>query len=167
MFRNDLWLLWCHLGIFMSHRFLRERLVGVACCLLGIMACVIMWYDAGLHQPGRQLNFFGGSKKTPFFERRYPEATITFSGLGFGAVLLGLLGFAGRRMDDQPEWWNHGVGSIVAAVVFGLLLTQARWVNGMPFEVMQPGYYLALAAVGGLAAVGVSVMVRSMWPRSR
>lgn len=147
----------------MRNQFLRERMISAACCLLGLMACVTMWYDAGLHKPSRPLNFFGDSMHTPLFEGQHPEATITFCGIGFAAVFLGLFGFVGRRDQSQPPWWDYGVGSIVASGVFALLLTQARWINGTPFDVIQPGYLLALAAVGGLAAVGMSVLIRTTW----
>ena len=151
----------------MTRFFFRERIVGAICCLLGLAACWLMWHEAGLHQPGRKISVFGDSSKTPFLKGKHPEAPLIFCGIGFTAVLFGLFGMVANRQREQPLWWDLGIGPIFIAVVFGLLLTKARWINGTPVHEIQPGYLLALAATGGLVAVGVSVLVRSCMPRRK
>ncbi len=143
----------------MPIRFWREKIIAIVCCLVGIAACVVMWYEAELHTGKRPLRLFGGPRSTPFFENKFPEATITFSGIGFVCLLLSVLGLVGRQ-EKIPDWM-HGVGLIVVAGILGLFLVQARWINGFPLTVIQPGFYLAMLAVSGLAWAGIIVLIRS------
>lgn len=118
-----------------------------------------MWFEAGLHVKGKKLNFFGDMRGTPWHECKHPEAMLAFSACGMVAMLLGIWGLAGRR-DDQPVWWNFGIGLILFPAIFGWLFFNARYINGTPFGVIQPGFYLAMMAMGGLAAVGVRVFLK-------
>jgi hypothetical protein len=147
----------------MQNFFLREKLVAAACCLLGLVACLLMWHEAGLSKPGRKLDLFGGSNKIPFWEQQHPESKIVFCSVGYGCMMLGILGL-GKRKDDEPEI-VQGPAFIIFGVIMGFMLTQARTVTGVPMEKFQPGFYLMLAANGGLVAAGVATLVRAAFGR--
>lgn len=147
--------------------FLREKVIAGLCCLLALVACVLMWYEAGLDHAGRRLNVFGGPRSTPFWERRFPESNILFAGCAYGAMLLGLLGITAHRNTEEKEpEFLAGPVLMLAGFLLSLLIYQARTVNGVPLEVFQPGCYLALAANGGLALAGLLILFRAAWRRS-
>jgi len=143
----------------MSMAFWREKVLAGMCCLLGMGACRMMWHEAGLDQPRRQLHYFGGSRRVPFWQQQYPESKFLFTGLCYGIVILSLLGLINQR-DRQPEYF-HGPAFILLGVFFGFMHVQARTVTGVPFSIVQPGFCLAMAANGGLVVAGAIVLVRA------
>ena len=140
----------------MSPQFQREKLFSTGFCLLGLIACAIMWVEADLHHPERKLNFFGDTSNKPLTKNKHPEAPLAFVAIGMVALIAGLWGLAGK--DDQPVWWTHGIGQIVAGAVFGFLLVQVRLINGHDMMEFQPGFYLGMLVVLGLIVTGVKVI---------
>jgi hypothetical protein len=145
----------------MSGLLYRERLIATGFCLLGLLACAAMWFEAGLHRPERTLNFFGGSSKVPLMERKYPESTLLFVTVGWIALLAGTWGLGGSR--DEPLWWSEGIGRIFAGCVLGLLIFQARWINGHSMKEFQPGFYLGMLCCLGMCLTGIKVIGRLLY----
>lgn len=144
----------------MSTAFWREKVLAGVCCLLGMTGCLLMWHEAGLDQPRRPLDYFGGSNKVPFWDQQHPESKFLFTGVGYGIVILGMIGLINRR-DQSPES-SYGPAFILAGVIFGFMHVQARTVTGVPFSIVQPGFVLAMAADGGLVVAGALVIVRAV-----
>jgi hypothetical protein len=147
----------------MRVEFLREKLIAGLCCLLGMAACGAMWFEAGLDHPTRPLRIFGGPKSTPFWERQYPESNILFSGCALGMILASLLGLVQCREQIKPPEILHGPAFVLAGFFLGLLLYQARTVNGVTMDVIQPGFFVAMAACTGMVLAGIMIIMRSMW----
>ncbi|MBL8823969.1 MAG: hypothetical protein JNJ77_15385 [Planctomycetia bacterium] len=59
----------------------------------------------------------------------------------------------------MPFWWTHGIGLIFFGFLFAVFLYQARYINGVPHDVIQPGAILGLCAYGGIAGTGFTVMM--------
>jgi len=150
-------------GMIMNRLQLQIRLTASGLLIFALLACAIMWNEAGLNNPGRKLNFFGGSNRIPFLQQKHPEATLTFTAIGLGVFLVSLWlpPKAMRRIDhDEPFWWTHGLGLIFVGTIFGIFLYQARYINGVPHEVWQPGAIMGMSCCAGLAITGFVVMIR-------
>jgi hypothetical protein len=128
------------------------KCVGFVACAAGVAAAGVMWGEAGLPAAGRPLHLGGGTGTDGIFGNKYPESLIAFVGLMWLTTLAGLLGLTAR--DDSPEWtWGPAlilVGGLAVAMVW-----QARRVNGVPAEVVQPGYLAAVAAAAAQIGAGV------------
>ena len=90
----------------MSTAFWREKVLAGVCCLFGMTGCLLMWHEAGLDQPRRPLEYFGGSNKVPFWDQQHPESKFLFTGVGYGIVILGMIGLINRR-DQSPGPLTH------------------------------------------------------------
>lgn len=149
----------------MSRFQLRIQLTASGLILMALLACALMWKEAGLDEPGRVLNFFGGSKRIPFLQRKHPEATLAFTAIGLGLFLVSLwVPFKTQRAidRDEPYWWTHGLGFIFVGTIFGIFLYQVRYINGVPHEVWQPGAILGMSCCAGLAITGIVVMLHAL-----
>jgi hypothetical protein len=145
---------------------LKVQLVATCFCLQAILACLMMWYEAGLHEPGRPLNFFGGSNRVPFFQQKYPEASLAFNSL----LILSLLATTWfphwncrPGEEKQPFWSTHGLGYLLIGSLMALFFYQVRYINGVPMDVLQIGYLFGLVAAGGIILTGITVLLRGLY----
>jgi hypothetical protein len=130
-----------------------------------LLACWLMWNEAGLPPKNRPLHLFGGDSRKFVTEIPYPESCIAFGGGIYVITILSVLGLIGRE-DNSPEW-HWGPAFIGVGVFLVLLMHQARRVNGTDMAVVQPGHILGLLAGAGLLAAGGIVLVASCRTASR
>jgi hypothetical protein len=140
------------------------RVLAAACCLVGLLACRVMWHEAGLPPKERPLHVFGASGGKGISSEIYPESSILWSGGICVMTLLGIVGLVGRG-STSPEW-HWGPAFVAVGVLLVLFLHQARGVNGTDTAAVQPGHVLGLFAGTGLVGAGGVVLVGA-WRSAR
>ena len=134
-----------------------SKTIAVASCLLGLLACWLMWNEAGLPPKDRPLHLAGGDTRKFITEIPYPESCIVFASGICVISILGVFGLIGRE-DNSPEW-HWGPCFLAVGVLLLLFLHQARRVNGTDMAIVQPGHLLGLLAGVGLLNAGGAVFV--------
>ncbi len=133
------------------------KVLAASSCVLGLVACWLMWHEAGLPPNDRPLRLFGASGGRGISSEIYPESGIVFSGGIFVVNLLSILGLV--RSKEVSVAWHWGPAFLIVGVLVLIFLHQARRVNSVSLEVVQLGYVLGLLAGAGLLASGVVTFV--------
>lgn len=144
------------------------KLLIVGGCLLGMVACGLMWSEAGLPPKDRPLELFGrpSSERRFVTQQPHPESNIAFGGGIFAIVLLSTLGLIKDRDETRHDTssLSAGIGCTLVGVFLLLMLHTARRVNGVDLAVLQPGHLLGLLAGMAITIAGLMVLAK---PRDR
>jgi hypothetical protein len=159
----------------MGRQYLVEKIVGAVCCFMGMGACGLMWREAGLVGVKRKLHLFGPMDDESWWDHPYPEGSILFAGAAYFMTVLCVLGlsaygrqYAGRFPEAREEpAWACGPMFLILAGVAGFLQYHARVMNGVPVREVQIGFYLAMAAAGGMAVMGIIVVGKAMFATAK
>jgi hypothetical protein len=134
------------------------KTIAIISLLLGLLACWLMWHEAGLPPQDRPLRIAGGDSRQFITENPYPESCIAFAA---GMCIISILGILGlvRNDDGHAEEWRWAPAFCVLGALLLLLVHQARRVNGIDMAEPQAGHILGLCAGAGVLAAGAAACI--------